>query len=292
MKFFNREKKKTDEPKKSRVPMGDLHAYSGRAYARQSISILVLIILCQMAGIFYLIFNNYLVATELNKSNFAVFSEKCDGSIEVANISNYQKDAGNLTVRSIAWNVVRLFKSAGTGNADVVYDEAKRVMTKDMREAFSAIAELDKSNLLRQGNSTQGVYRVIDPQTVVVKMLEKEDLAPGSKTEVTPYDAIVSGTLRYFTSETKQQIGQPENFSILIKTVPLEARSENNPWGLLVAGMDILDPSKSIRALQNIKAEKEKNSSTGSFIGDSLGLTPEEMKKDQEKIRQENESNK
>lgn len=292
MSLFNRKKKETGEPKKRKIPTGDLQAYSGRAYARQSISILVLIVLCQMAVIFYLIFNSYLVTTELNKSNFAVFSEKCDGSIDVANISNYQKDAGSLTVKSIAWNVMRLFKSAGTGNADVVYDEAKRLMTKDMKEAFTTIAELDKVALQRQGSSNQGVYRAIDPQSVVIKMLEKDDLPPGSKTEVTPYDAVVSGTLRYYASESKIQLGQPENFSFAIKTVPLEARSEGNPWGLLVGGMEVLDASKSVRALQKARSEKEKNSSSGSFVGDSLGLTPEQMKKDQEQIRRENEENK
>lgn len=263
----------------------DQHAFSGRAYARHAIAVLVLIIISLLGLNFFLLFNQHLTVTELNKKNFSVYREKCDGSIEVSNISTYQTAPDEVTVRSLAWNVVRLIKSAGSGNADVVYDEASRLMTSDMRQAFQVISDTEKSNLKRFAANGQGVYRVLEG--VKVKLLEKEDLPPGAKVEISQYDVVVSGSVRILTMEDKQQLGPTEEFSIRVKAVPLKARTEANPWGLLVSSMDILDPNKSLRRLKEVQAEKEKNSSSGSTIGDALGLNPDKMKKDQEKINQE-----
>lgn len=284
--FKNKNKDGEKAVSKIKLPKAaEQHAFSGRAYARHSIAILVLIILALLGTIFFLLFNQYLIVSELNKKNFAVFREKGDGSIEVSPISAYQTTPDEVTVRSLAWNVVRLYKSAGSGNADVVYDEAKRLMTPDMRQAFQVIIDTEKSALSTLAANGQGVYRVIDK--VEVKPLEKEDYPPGSKVEITQYDVVVNGTARFLTMEGKQPVGQPENFSIRIRAVPLKGRSEANPWGLLVSQMDILDANKSLRRLKEVQAEKEKQNSTGSTIGDALGLSPEKMKKEQEEITKE-----
>lgn len=286
MRFFK--KKKNANSKSVLLPENlEKNAFSGRAYARHSISVLVLFCLIQLGVIFFLIFNQYLVTAELNKKNFAVFRESCNGSIEVTPINSYQTTPDDITVRSLAWNVVRLIKSAGSGNADVVFDEAGRLMTPDMRQAFTVISDTEKANLSRAAVNGVGVYRILEK--VQVKILEKEDLPPGAKAEITQYDVVVNGTARILSMASKQEIMPAEEFSIRIRAVPLQARTESNPWGLLVASMDILDPNKSVRRLQQIQAQKEKQNSSGSFIGDTLGISPDKMVQDREKINNDAE---
>ena len=267
--------------------MLEKNAFSGRAYARHSIAVLVLILLAQLGVIFFLIFNQYLTTSELNKKNFAVFRENCAGGIEVSNINSYQTTPDDVTVRSLAWNVVRLIKSAGSGNADVVLDEASRLMTGDMKQAFQIISDTEKANLTRATVNGEGVYRVLEK--IQVKTLDKEDLPPGAKTEITQYDMVVNGTARILSMGSKREVGNPEEFSIRIRTVPLQARTEANPWGLLVSSMDILDPGKSLRRLKEIQANKEKQNSSGSTIGDALGLSPDKMQEDRNKIQNESD---
>ena len=290
LKFLKKFKSKKDQPK-GVLPdetLLDRYAFSGRAYSRHIISVLVFLIMLLFGTIIYLIYQIKVITRELNQQNFAVFVEKCDGAIEVNKISNFQTGADEKTVRSLAWNVVRYIKSAGTGNADVVFDEAARFMTAEMKQNFSAIADAEKANLLRLSQGGGGVYRVID--SAKVKMLEKEDLPPNSKTSITQYDAVVTGTARILANETKQELAR-EEFTILVRTVPLSARTESNPFGLLVSSMDILDPNKSIRVLQERQKEQQKKQSSGSTIGDILGVSPDNMKKEQEQIEQERKNN-
>lgn len=282
--IFKFNKKDTKSSTQGNENLYERYAFSGRAYSRHAISILVLIILLLLGIITYLIYNNYMVVKELNRRNFATFTEKCDGTIEVGKIADFQTGADERTVRSLAWNIVRYIKSAGTNNAEVVFDEASRLMTPDMKQAFSVISDAEKGNLKRLSQGGQGVYRVID--SAKVKLLEKEDLPPGTKFNVTQYDAVVTGICRVLANETKQELAR-EEFSILVRTVPLTGRTEANPWGLLVSSMDILDPNKSLRVLQKKQEERDKQNSSGSTIGDVLGLSPDSMQKDRERIAEE-----
>lgn len=284
--FFKKSKKSEDG---SPLPGNlDLYAHSGRAYARHTIAVLILIILLLLAVILFLVYSNYLTTLELNRKNFAVFTEKCDGSIDTGKVAQFQTSPDAKTVRSLAWNVIRYIKSAGTGNSAVVFDEAGRLMTPDMKQAFSIIADTEQANLKRIASSGQSVYRVIDSANV--KPLEKEDLPPGSKTSITQYDAVVQGVSRVLVSDTRQELAR-EEFMILVRTVPLSARTEANPWGLLVSSMEILDPNKSVRVLTKRQADQQKDSSSGSTVGDMLGLSPDKMRQEQEKIANEANQN-
>lgn len=281
--FLKGKKKGADAPRIQLPSELDQRAFSGRAYARHSQAVLVLVNMLLVGIIMFLIFNQYLITDTLNKKNFAVFRENCAGGIETANISEFQTAPDSITVRSLSWNLVRNIKSAGSGNADVVYDEARRLMTADMKQAFQVISDEERRLLKQAAANGGGVYRVIDKLTV--KMLDKDDLPPGTKTEIGQYDTVVNGTARVLDMATNQPVGLPDNFSIRIHAVPLVGRTEANPWGLLVSSIDFLDPNKSVRRLKEIQQEKEKGNSSGSTIGDALGISPDKMQEDRESIK-------
>lgn len=240
-----------------RKKIEELRAYSGRAYAKQAISVLMFIIILQLITIICLLVIYYLTVIELNKKSFVVFREKSDGTIDIKPISYYQTEPDAFTAKSLAWNVIRYIKTAGTDNADVMFTEASRLMTPSLKENFKSFIENEKFQLSQLNKQNIGIYRVLE--NVTVKMLEKEDLPPNSQFEPSPYDVVVSGTVRIFFKNNNNEAAPAENFHYHVSMTPLEGRTEANPWGLLVSSIQPIEPEKSLKRLKEIEEEKAKS---------------------------------
>lgn len=232
----------TRSPKKpvSRSGWLEGRAFSGRGELRHANFMLIILNVVLVAGLFYTNFAWYRHAAALAEKQYLVFHDQ-GGTTTVHSASEFRSGASDEEIRGRAWQVVRWYLEASSTNYQTAFAEARAMMDQSMQRQFDdavapRISELKDLNIFRKLENAR------------VRPLEPKDLPAGVRTSPTRYDVVVEGVLDTYRAEGK---GRPSlnadsristgPVAIWIHLTPLERRTEQNPSGLLVSSMMMLD---------------------------------------------------
>lgn len=215
-------------------------AFSGRGELRYANFILIILNVVLVAGLFYTNFAWYRHAAALAEKQYLVFHDQ-GGTTTVHSASEFRSGPSDEEIRGRAWQVVRWYLEASSSNYQTAYAEARAMMDQSMQRQFDEaiaprISELKDLNIFRKLENAR------------VRQLEPKDLPAGVRTSPTRYDVVVEGVLDTYRAEgkTRPSLNADSRIStgpvaIWIHLTPLERRTEQNPSGLVVSSMMMLD---------------------------------------------------
>lgn len=210
-------------------------AFSGRAVERHHNLVLKVFMLLLIGYIFYQDHSWRAHADKLSEQQWVVFATSNDGETRATSATEFRTGASDAEVRNRAWEISRWLIAAGSENADTAFAEARKMMTDEMRTDFDA-----ELGTRRQQLKELGIYRKIE--NAKVRPMEEKDLPPGARQKITRYDVVVSGTLDTYRQQTGERIATGP-FAYHIRLAPLDKRTTENPWALLVESMTPLQLS-------------------------------------------------
>jgi hypothetical protein len=230
---------------KSRRGDWEARAWGGRSQLGYHNSTLKVII---MALVFALGYTNYAWwqhSTKLADRQWIVFHDR-GGQTSSTNAAEFRTGASREEAENRAWEIVRRVIGAGSTNVDTYYAEAKAMMTPQMQGEFAKAIE-SKKDQIRQLN----IYRKLEG--VHIREAKPGDMPNGEKPN--RYDVVVTGTLDTFRLESNEKIATGP-FAFLVRMSPLDTRTIENPYGLLISG---------IAELNIADIEQKKEESTNPF---------------------------
>ncbi len=201
-------------------------AYSGRAELRHHNAFLKLLIFILLCLFVYREYSWRQHAGILAQQQWLVFHDN-NGTTTVANASEFRTGPSDEEIRNRAWEVLRWILGAGSGNVDTAYAEAKALMTSEMQVEFEAALGSRRGQL-----KDLRVYRKLE--NVRVEPLTERHLPPGSRVRPTRYDILVTGTMDTYREGTQEKLATG-TFAYHVHLVPLDRRTVDNPYGILVS---------------------------------------------------------
>lgn len=239
MNLFNKKTNKgkafPQENNENRQNAGEVenHAYSGLGQLKHKVRILQVFILLLFAFGFW---NDYSWREHANRiadKQWVVFDVK-RGEATPTDALNYQTGPSTEEILAKALKIVKLIKGAGTNNADTYYNEARELMTQQMRLQFD-----DEFRKREKALKELGIYRQLE--NVTVKPLSEIEVPKGYKPS--RYEVYVAGTLDTYRQDSKEKLTSGP-FAFRVKLVPLDRRTIQNPSALLVESLYELDSKK------------------------------------------------
>lgn len=167
-------------------------------------------------------------ADRLAETQWLVFHDR-GGETVGTPAAEFRTGPSDEEIRNRAWEVIKWILGAGSNNVDTSYAEARKMMTPDMQQEFD-----NALGRRRQQLKELHIHRRIE--NAQVRPLAEEDLPPGSPIRPTRYDVIVTGTLDTYRTESNERLATGP-FAYHVRLTPLDRRSTENPYGLLIAGL-------------------------------------------------------
>ena len=228
------------EPLSKRAGFTWGRAWGGRAELRHHNLVLKTVIFFLVCLLLYQNYSWRQHADRLADQQWLVFHDR-GGETGVVNAEQFRTGPSDEEIKNRAWEVIRWILGAGSNNVETSYGEARKMMTSDMQQEFD--------NLLgrrRQQIKELRIHRRIE--NAQVRQLTESDLSPESRIHPTRYDMVVTGTLDTYRLDTNERLATGP-FSYHVRLVPLDRRSTENPYGLLIAGVSELSmPQKEASA--------------------------------------------
>ena len=238
---------KAKEAKKAGFASG--RAWGGRAELRHHNLVLKVVILFLTCLLVYQTHSWRQHADRLAEQQWLVFHDR-GGETAVATAEQFRTGPSDEEIKNRAWEVIRWILGAGSNNVETCYGEARKLMTNDMQQEFD--------NFLgrrRQQIKELHIHRRIE--NAQVRQLTEADLPTESRIRPTRYDMVVTGTLDTYRLDTNERLATGP-FAYHVRLIPLDRRSTENPYGLLVAGLsEISAPQKAAAEGENKGAEKK-----------------------------------
>jgi hypothetical protein len=164
----------------------------------------------------------------LADGQWLVFHDR-GGATSVATAEEFRTGPSDEEIRNRAWEVIKWILGAGSNNVDTSYGEARKMMTDDMQQEFDSVL-----GRRRQQLKELHIHRRIE--NAQVRPLTEKDLPPESRVHPSRYDVVVTGTLDTYRLDTNERLATGP-FAYHIRLAPLERRTTENPYGLLIAGL-------------------------------------------------------
>ena len=167
-------------------------------------------------------------ADRLAETQWLVFHDRGGETVATA-AGEFRTGPSDEEIRNRAWEVIKWILGAGSNNVDTSYAEARKMMTPDMQQEFD-----NALGRRRQQLKELHIHRRIE--NAQVRPLAEEDLPPGSPIRPTRYDVLVAGTLDTYRTESNERLATGP-LAYHVRLMPLDRRSTENPYGLLIAGL-------------------------------------------------------
>jgi hypothetical protein len=203
-------------------------AWGGRAELRHHnlvLKVIVFLLAC------LLVHQNYSWrhhANRLADTQWLVFHDR-GRETSVASAEEFRTGPSDEEIRNRAWEVIKWILGAGSNNVDTSYSEARKLMTPDMQQEFDNALGRRREQLRELR-----IHRRLEK--ALVRPLVQEDLPPESHVQPSRYDVVVTGTLDTYRLDTNERLATGP-FAYHVRLIPLERRTTENPYGLLVAGL-------------------------------------------------------
>jgi hypothetical protein len=203
-------------------------AWGGRAELRHHnlvLKVVTFLLAC------LLVYQNYSWrqhSDRLADGQWLVFHDR-GGATSVATAEEFRTGPSDEEIHNRAWEVLKWILGAGSNNVDTSYGEARKMMTADMQQEFDSVLGRRREQL-----KELHIHRRIE--NAQVRPLAEEDLPSESRVRPSRYDVVVTGTLDTYRLDTNERLATGP-FAYHIRLVPLERRTTENPYGLLVAGL-------------------------------------------------------
>jgi hypothetical protein len=255
-------KKVSKQQKRRWFDILTIPSFSGRAELRQTNNVLVVVVFCLLVGMLWQDCNYRSGYYEISKGQWMVVKENCSGETSLSSATDYQSGPDEMTVKSIAVNVVKLVQEAGTESIDNNFSQVRKLLTDAALKKFDDAAQKQKEDLkdLKESRNLS-IYRKIPPNDLFVRPITEKDFPPGAKINLTKFDIAVYGKVVTYDSATNMQI-TVDDFFFYIRTSPLENRTVENIWGLKIESITPLNPKESVAAIEKAKEDAEKNKPT------------------------------
>ena len=244
-----------EKGRRDRAGFSSGRAWGGRAELRHHnlvLKVVVFLLVC------LLVYQNYSWrrhSDRLADGQWLVFHDRGGTTSEVS-ADEFRTGPSDEEIRNRAWEVIKWILGAGSNNVDMSYGEARKLMTVDMQQEFDSVL-----GRRRQQLKELHIHRRIE--NAQVRPLAENDLPPDSRVRPSRYDVVVTGTLDTYRIDTNERLATGP-FAYHVRLAPLERRTTENPYGLLVAGLSELNlqpkeasPDKQL-APDGAKKESEK----------------------------------
>lgn len=202
--------------------------YSGTAELRHTNIFLKVVIFCLFGLICWQDYSWREHSNHLSEEQTIIFHDQ-GGLTTAKHASDFRTGPSQEEINAAGWNIVRWVVGAGSNDVDTAWREARHMMTGQMQAEFDAVFGKRRDMLVNLN-----VYRKIENASV--RAMTEKDLPPGTHSNVSRYDVIVSGVIDTYRSNSKDKLASGA-FSYRVQLVPLENRSLENPSGLLVASL-------------------------------------------------------
>jgi hypothetical protein len=203
-------------------------AWGGRAELRYHNLVLKVVIFLLACLLVYQNYSWRRHADRLADGQWLVFHDR-NGATSVTTAEEFRTGPSDEEIRNRAWEVIKWILGAGSNNVDTSYGEARKMMTDDMQQEFDSVL-----GRRRQQLKELHIHRRIE--NAQVRPLTEKDLPPESRVHPSRYDLVVTGTLDTYRLDTNERLATGP-FAYRIRLAPLERRTTENPYGLLVAGL-------------------------------------------------------
>jgi hypothetical protein len=203
-------------------------AWGGRAELRHHnlvLKVITLLLTC------LLVYQNYSWRQHANRladTQWLVFHDR-GRETSVATAEEFRTGPSDEEIRNRAWEVIKWILGAGSNNVDTSYAEARKLMTPDMQQEFDSVLGRRREQLRELR-----IHRRLE--NALVRPLAEGDLPPESHVQPSRYDMVVTGTLDTYRLDTNERLATGP-FAYHVRLIPLERRTTENPYGLLVAGL-------------------------------------------------------
>ncbi|MGH9763832.1 MAG: hypothetical protein ACREDR_18040 [Blastocatellia bacterium] len=226
-------------------------AFSGRAELRyinhfQRVLIYLLVIVLAWSNYAWMQHSN-----RLGDQQYIVFHDN-GGATTAESVAQYRTGPSDEEIRHQAWEVIRWVLGAGSGNADTAFAEAAKLMTSQLKNEFSAEFGSHRGQL-----KELHIYKQLED--VKVMQLTAEMLPPGAREAPTRYDILVTGTLETYREGTQDKMATGP-FAYRVHLVPLDRRTIENPYGILVSGISQVDMPAAKRPAADPRSPQEGSS--------------------------------
>jgi hypothetical protein len=198
----------------------------------------------------------FLHSQRLADTQYVVFQTDQNGLTSAKGVSEFRTGPSDEEIRNRGWEVVRWIFGASSSDIDRCYAEASKMMTNELRNEFQA-------QFVNKVNDFKDLHVYKQLEQVRVRQLSPDMLPPGLKINLSRYDVVVTGVLDTYREGTETPVRLASGpFSYRVHLVPLDRRTIDNPYGVLVssiAQIDLVDkaqtnqsqPAASSSAAQN-----------------------------------------
>ncbi len=207
-----------------------LRAYSGRAELRHHNQILKLLCVFLIITISYTNYAWYTHSNYLAKQQYVVYEVNPDGKTNRKNSAFYQDGPTDQEIRYVSWQFVKWIVTAGSNDVDRCYIEARNLLHPSVYSKFDEF-----SSKVKPGIRELKIYRRVP--NADSRFMDTSDLTPGSTGQISRYDVIVTGTIESYRV-SNNELSDKRNFAFHIRLLPLEARTDANPYALVVADFE------------------------------------------------------
>ncbi|MGH9762350.1 MAG: hypothetical protein ACREDR_35045 [Blastocatellia bacterium] len=202
-------------------------AFSGRAELRHTNHVLKFVIILLLVS---LAWTNYLWlqhADKLSDRQYIVFHDR-GGDTSAESVSQYRTGPSDEEIRHQAWEFIRWMLGRDSTNAKLADEEVQKLLTPELRNEYVSAHSGDIP-------ATQRLQQYKKFENVTVGPMTSAMLPPGSRTSISRYDILVSGTLERYSLASQAKLATGP-FGYHVRLVPLDKRSLENPYGLLISG--------------------------------------------------------
>ena len=164
---------------------------------------------------------------------YVVYEVAPDGTTTVKPSTMYQpKEPSDQQIRHQGGMFIYWLVSAGSDDVARCLGEARQLLHQDLVPKFDEI-----SNLVTSGfKQVQKVYRRVE--NLQVRMLTADELAKGTSND--RYHVLVTGKVFTYTADSK--LAATREFSYHVELVPIQERTDWNPYALLVKDFEETKP--------------------------------------------------
>jgi hypothetical protein len=207
-------------------------SFSGYAELRYHNAMLRFVILVLVVAFAYVNFLWFQHSNKLADQQWIVFHD-VNGTTTPGAVAEFRTGPSDEEIRNRAWEVIRWILGAGSSNVDISFAEAKSLMTTEMATEFEAVMGNRRATI-----KDLRIYKKLEGGRV--QPLTEKMLPPGSRLRPTRYDIAVTGVADTYREGTQDKIATGP-FAYHVSLVPLDRRTVENPYGLLVSGIQEID---------------------------------------------------